>query len=190
MTNRSKAILWIVGVFLAGSLFGGGVAALMHRPPPPPAEDVLLDPPGQDLPPEASQPGEDPQTGGPLDSPGDLGPRGPNHRPGEGRDRRHRPGMRGELRRLAQHLELNDQQYAQLGGILRQAQQRMQAMDREMRQRRAQIRRDIGASIRSMLTPEQKDKYDEYIHKLRERWRDGQDRFQGRPDDRRPDRDR
>ncbi|HSR68200.1 MAG TPA: hypothetical protein VLU25_09680 [Acidobacteriota bacterium] len=184
MTNRSKAVMWIVGVFLTGSLFGGGLVALLRQPPaPPPPQDPLGLEEEAPSPPPQQGPAEESDQRGSLQPPPD------GHR-GNGRRDRHRgPNMRAEVRLLARHLNLDEEQRAQLVQIVRQGNQRLMSMDREMRERRSQIRKDMGHSIRSILTPEQKELFDDYIANRRQRMRQFQQRFRDRLD-KRPDQDR
>lgn len=177
MTNRSKAVLWIVGVFLTGSLFGGGLVALLRQPhsPPPPPDPLGLE---EIDTPSTPQQGPAEETG----QAGSLQPPPNDHRGPGRRDHRRGPNMRAEVRMLARHLNLSEEQRTQLVQIVRQGNERLMGMDREMRERRAQIRKDMGHSIRSMLTPEQKERFDDYIRNRRQRMRQFQERVRDRLD--------
>lgn len=182
MTSQNKAVLWILAVFATGVLFGGAVSffAVRSATVPPPFDIAPLDDPG---PPEQTEepggehplePGEEPRS---LERPDPS-----SGRPG---DRRHNPME--DLRRLARYLGLTAEQYSQLGQILQRATQRFQAANKEHRQRQRRIRFETMRELRTILTEEQKERFDEFIRSRQERRRGPpQERRRGSPPQRQP----
>lgn len=173
MTSQSKAVLWVLGVFVTGAVFGGAISYFAARPPLPPPESVPLFEPAPEQPqePAAGPPAE------PNEVPRGLGSR-PGGRGGPPGDR-HRPVE--EMRRLARFLQLTPEQYGQLREILAQTMQRYQEANKDHRIRQHQIRSDMMRSLRVILTPEQKERLDGFIKERRQRWRLQQGRRRGNP---------
>ncbi len=147
MTNRAKAIFWVIGVFLTGGLVGAGSMYLMHSPPSQAA-------PG-DAPKAERQPG--------VDRPrSERRPRG----------RRGADASRSSFRRMADYLELSPEQREEMRGLVNEAMRRSQQLEEERAAKARRIRRGLMRRIRELLTPEQRIRMDEYRRRQRERFKE------------------
>ncbi|MEE8585559.1 MAG: sulfotransferase domain-containing protein [Acidobacteriota bacterium] len=181
MTGQSKAVLWVLGVFATGVLFGGAVSffAVRSGMPPPPIEVGPTDP-GQ-----AERP-ETPAAGPPVEAGEEARSfQRPDRPSGRPTDLRHNP--MGDIRRLARYLELTPQQRGQVRQIMQETTQQFQAANKQQRLRQHQIRSNMMRSLRTILTPEQKERFDEFIRSRPQRKRrPPQDRRRGTLPQRQP----
>ena len=93
----------------------------------------------------------------------------------------------GDIRRLARYLELTPEQRGQVRHILQETTQQFQAANKQQRLRQHQIRSNMMRSLRTILTPEQKERLDEFIrNRQQRRQRPPQDRRRGSPPQRQP----
>ena len=83
--------------------------------------------------------------------------------------------------RLERHLELTPDQRRQLREVLEESRREAEALRHEMAPRMRELMQRTGVRIREILTPEQRQRFDE----LRRRQRRRSDRFFGGPDGRR-----
>lgn len=140
MTYRSKAILWILGVFLTGTVFGSTCAYLWVRSQTEPIPQGAPPPPLS------------------ADSP-------------ERRDNRRGPRPEGEIRAIAQALDLDDEQRTELRRIFQETKERYDGSQRQHWMQQRQIRQDMLRSIRSMLRSDQQTKLDDFLKAQQERFR-------------------
>ena len=168
MTGQTKAIIWILGVFVSGALFGGVVSYFatpsMTGPPPvgtgPPEAIDRPGPPGVG---PALEPGEERRSLRPPQA----GKRG-------GGDRR-RGGQ--ELQRLAQYLGLSPEQRAEVRRLFQENMRELQAAEQQHRTLQRQLRINMMRSLRSVLTDKQKELFDQFMReRQRHRRHPGQER--------------
>jgi hypothetical protein len=79
-----------------------------------------------------------------------------------------RPPRKQMMSDLTRELQLTSDQQKQLGVILRDTQSKWQALYAPLDATRDQIRQDCRANIRSILTPEQQVKFDDFLQRLNE----------------------
>ncbi len=182
MTGQGKAVLWVLLVFATGVLFGGAVSFFAVRSAAPPAaagidqpDPIPIEPPEPPDPRPPVEPGEGARS---FDRPPDR----PSGRFGE---RRHGPIQ--DMRRLAKHLELTPEQRGQVRQILQETSRQFQRANKDQRARHHQIRSNMLRSLRTILTPQQKERLDEFMRSRQQRWRrQPQDRRRGNPSQRQP----
>lgn len=167
MTNRSKAVFWVVAVFVTGGLFGGAVAywtvqisirdAVRNVMEEEAAKDPRPEPPTS-----PAAPVPDPESPPrPI-----IEPPRPQNPP-----RDHEPSWAAQLRRMARFLHLSDSQRLQVRRIFQETKDRYQAANRERNLRQRQIRRDMLRSLRTILGPEQRKRFDRFMRRMEEQHR-------------------
>lgn len=130
MRTRTRATLWILSVFLLGTLFG---ATLSY---------VMMDARGHD----ATFRTEDREEAGK-------------------RNKRSRPAQL--FARLSRELELTPEQRSVLRGMLEEQRESYRAILAEKEASTAQLRREARRRFREILTPEQLEKFNEFMKRHR-----------------------
>ncbi len=84
----------------------------------------------------------------------------------EGMQRSMRPPMRRDVvEELAKGLNLDDAQKEKLRGIFAEAREKYQALERQLRPQYQAIHADTDEAVRSILTEEQRKRFDEIVRR-------------------------
>ncbi len=85
------------------------------------------------------------------------------------------------LQRMLRQLDLDSEQEKEMRVILERSRQRVKSLEGDQRQRLRQVRHETMREIRGVLRPEQQDKLEDFLKRLRHRSRQEKHR-RGSPD--------
>ena len=75
------------------------------------------------------------------------------------------------MKEMLKKLELEPEQEEQILSILEQSRERFRALDKEAKEARSELRRQIREEIHAVLTEDQARKFDEFMHEFYSRKR-------------------